>query len=115
MGGDLAVIRSAEENQFILDLLLKQKTVTWGGAWIGFQRNASDSKFYWIDGSPVEGPYQNWGSWEPNNQGNQENCGNMFGTQKDWNLRGKWNDVKCEVSESVPPNDCPLILCQKPI
>ena len=35
LGGDLAIISSAEENQFVFDLIKKQDTFTKLGAWIG--------------------------------------------------------------------------------
>ena len=60
MGGDLPIIASAEENQFVQDLVFKQNTVTGKGAWIGLKRNDANSLFYWIDGTPLEGHYQNW-------------------------------------------------------
>lgn len=43
-GGDLAIIRSSEENQFVWDLVTRQNTVTELGAWIGLFRK-DDSNF----------------------------------------------------------------------
>ncbi|XP_078350045.1 uncharacterized protein LOC144634874 [Oculina patagonica] len=45
LGGDLAIIKSAAENNFIFNLVKKQKTVTAWGVWLGFIRKA-DNKFY---------------------------------------------------------------------
>ena len=61
------ITRSAQEDDFIYGLEMKQPTVTRRDAWIGLQRNAADKKFYWVDSTPLEGHYQNWNKGEPNN------------------------------------------------
>ena len=43
LGGDLAIIKSAAENNFIFTLLKKQKTITGLGVWLGFVRKADNS------------------------------------------------------------------------
>ena len=74
LGGDLAIIRSQDENDFILDMLNKQQTVQNFGAWIGLYRKV-DNMFYWIDDTPLAGQYSAWDSGEPNNDQNRgENC-----------------------------------------
>ena len=55
MGGDLAIIKSAEENEFIRSLVMQQNTTTAFGAWLGFKRIKVDSKIYWHDDTLVEG------------------------------------------------------------
>ena len=107
LGADLAIIRSAAENTFIFDLVKKQKTVTVWGAWLGFVRKA-DTKFYWLDGTPLTRGYVPWGSGEPNNSQGKENCGNMFGAEK---RGGKWNDLQCDSFGLLKL--APVILCQK--
>ena len=63
LGGDLAIIRSQDENNFTLDLVMKQKTVTFWGAWLGLHRNPSArDEFYWIDGTPLAGQFSAWTS-----------------------------------------------------
>ena len=114
-GADLPVIRSAADDKFIFNLMKNQSTVTHLGLWLGMNRSAVGSKFYWVDGTPLEGQYQNWADGEPNNNNNGEHCGNMYGTPGDRNVKpGKWNDLPCEYgyfgNKSVP-----VILCQKPI
>lgn len=106
LGGDLAIIRSAAENNFIFNLVKKQKTITAWGAWLGFVRK-TDNKFYWIDDTPLAKGYTAWGSNEPNNL--LEKCGNMFGAG---GRAGKWNDILCDVN---PANlkHAPVILCKK--
>lgn len=110
MGGDLAIIRSADENSFISDLLKKQRGLTEWGAWLGFYRKA-DNKFYWIDDTPLEGQYTAWNFGEPNNYlGGPEDCGNMVGT-------GTWNDLYCNLRIQEfwinNPHNNPFALCQK--
>ena len=90
MGGDLVIIRSAQENDFIFELVEKLNKVF--GVWLGLQRKA-DSKFYWIDDTPVEGNYQNWNLGEPNDNGGIEDCGHMYGKGSS---AGKWNDSPCD-------------------
>ena len=108
LGGDLAIIRTAGENNFILGLVKKQKTITTWGVWLGLNRK-SDNKFYWIDGTPLKGNYSPWGSGEPNNMYNNEYCSNMFGTRS---RAGKWNDLWCTLKENQLKYS-PSILCQK--
>tara|TARA_X000001036_G_scaffold29864_3_gene24643 strand:+ start:937 stop:2820 length:1884 start_codon:yes stop_codon:yes gene_type:complete len=85
MGGHLATIRSAEENE--------QVTRISGGkpVWIGGIRKGSGNGpgadyWYWSDGQPWT--YTNWHPGEPNNAGGHENRVH-FGLQ----ARGTWNDV----------------------
>ena len=94
LGGDLAIIKSAAENNFIFTLLKKQKTITDWGVWLGFVRKA-DNKFYWIDDTPLAKGYTAWASGEPNNATGIEKCGNMFGSAN--SNGGKWNDLSCDV------------------
>ena len=107
LGGDLAIIKSAAENNFIFTLLKKQKTITGLGVWLGFVRKA-DNKFYWIDDTPLAKGYTAWASGQPNNV--REKCGNMFGSTK--GVGGQWNDLFCD----NPANHwkvAPVILCKK--
>ena len=113
MGADLPVIRSAAEDKFIFNLMKNQSTVTRLGLWLGMNRSAVDLKFYWVDGTPLEGHYQNWADGEPNNSNNGEHCGNMYGTPGT-SHPGKWNDLFCDCSRHGI-EAAPVILCQKPI
>ena len=110
MGGDLPFIASAEENQFVKDLVLKQNTVTLRGAWIGLQKNVTDSLFYWTDGTPLAGHYQNWNEGEPNNAKGNEGCVHTCPLN---DPPGTWNDDPCNLKPDQ--NGYPVILCQKPI
>jgi len=107
LGGDLAIIRTAEENNFIFSLVKKQKTITAWGVWLGFTRK-SDNKFYWFDDTPLAGHYSPFASGEPNNAGqDNEDCSNMHGTGS-----GEWNDLWCSLKEAQLKY-APSILCQK--
>jgi len=110
MGGDLPIIKSAEEDAFLTDLI-KTNTQSFWGAWIGLIRKA-DSRFYWIDDTPLEGQHSNsaWASEEPNNYRGIEDCVNHYGKE----YLGKWNDFPCEAG-SNHNNDNPVVLCQKPL
>lgn len=93
-GGELAIIESAEENDFIAKNVLKRI------AWIGLRRN-EEHEFYWIDGFPLEGTFSAWGRGEPNNV--KEECALM-------SKAGKWDDVFCTTPAIYKSAD---ILCQK--
>ena len=107
LGGDLAIIKSADENNFIFTLLKKQKTITDWGVWLGLVRKA-DKKFYWIDDTPLAKGYRAWGSGEPNNARGIEKCGNMYGLGV-----GKWNDLPCDIDPAKHWKYAPVILCKK--
>ena len=118
LGGDLGKITTYSKDQFIYDLLRKQKTVTHYGVWLGLHRKA-DNRFYWIDDTPLTG-YTAWGSGEPNNVryglNLGENCVHKIGEKRNWPFRaGEWNDVPCDLSGIVPPEIAPVVLCQKQI
>lgn len=108
LGGDLAIIKSATENNFIFTLLKKQKTITDWGVWLGFVRKA-DNKFYWIDDTPLAKGYTAWASGQPNNV--REKCGNMFGSAK--GVGGQWNDLFCDPNPANHWKVAPVILCKK--
>ena len=107
LGGDLAIIKSAAENNFIFTLLKKQKTVTLHGVWLGFVRKA-DNKFYWIDDTPLAKAYTAWGSRQPDSV--SEKCGNMLGLANSHG--GKWNDLTCDFDPKAWKY-APVILCKK--
>ena len=108
LGGDLAIIKSENQNNFIFSLIQSQNTFTKWGAWIGIQRRKADGKFYWIDNTPADGSYSIWAGGEPNNAGGSENCVQMYGNHR---LGKKWNDFSCELGSHV--TNAPVILCQK--
>ena len=105
LGGDLAKITSASENQFIFDFVTKQKKITDLGVWLGLHRK-SDNKFYWADDKLLAG-YSNWNSGEPNNVA--EKCGHMYSKGS---AKGHWNDVLCTIP-NARAKIAPVVLCQK--
>ncbi len=108
LGGDLAKITSAAENQFISDLITKQEK-TGLGAWIGLHRKA-DKKFYWVDGALDLTGYKGWNYGEPNNANKgDEDCVNMIGTGS---AKGRWNDIACTLPFSGQ-NAGPVVVCKK--
>ena len=118
MGGDLPIIKSAVADKFIFELIKNGNTVTPFGAWLGLERvKVNATKFRWIDDTPLEGEYKNWFDREPNNQGFNEDCVNMFGKSIDnrtsSRAEGKWNDYPCRCHNSL--NLCPVVLCQRPL
>ena len=106
LGGDLAKVTSATENQFIFDLLRKQNTIALYGVRLGLHRKA-DKKFYWADYTPLDG-YTAWGATEPSRI--DEKCGHMIGYGP---RGGKWNDIRCNFHAAFHPSTAPVILCQK--
>ena len=106
LGGDLAKIASASENQFISDLVTKQKKITDAGVWLGLHRKA-DNKFYWADGTLLAG-YSNWNTGEPNSVA--EKCGHLY---TKGSAKGKWNDWTCSRTSDSSAKNAPVVLCQK--
>ena len=98
MGADLPVIHSKEENDFITKNVNDKLPVGRRWIWLGLLRNAN-SRFFWVDSTPIEGNYEAWGTGEPNNDKNNENCAYIA-------QNGHWNDFECEISNG------PYVLCQ---
>ena len=107
LAADLAIIKSATENNFIFDLIKKQQTVTGKGVWLGLYRK-DDTKFYWIDDTPLGDQYSAWAIGEPNNQNNNEECVHLYGKGS---KGGEWNDRLCSLDDNLAP--APVVLCQK--
>ena len=82
---------------------MKQQTVQHWGAWIGLHRKA-DTKFYWIDDTPLEEQYSAWGNGQPSNL-NEKCVHTMI-------KKGKWNDNNCDLTEADRYR-APVVLCQK--
>jgi hypothetical protein len=99
LGGHLAAIGSAAENNFVAS------TVAGGGlAWIGFTDEGGEGTYYWTSGQPVT--YTNWCSGEPNNFPPGEDH-----TVINWCSGGGWNDwYATEVNPFVVEFDCLKIL-----
>ena len=98
MGGQLASITSASEDQFIYSLISSDASL-WAreggnpngagiGPWIGGYRDASGS-FQWSDGSVFS--YSNWASGEPNDYGGNENYIEFYSSTGSL-MNDSWND-----------------------
>ena len=95
------MIKSQEENQLVYNMA---KNGGSGITWIGMERNTSDKKFYWIDGSPATKSNDYYTNWYPNAPGKTENCGEMFMSVSNADVQ-KWNDRPCSTPTS-------FVLCQ---
>jgi len=109
VGGDLAVIRSQDENDFIPGLLKNPRQVQIEGAWPGLYRKLSDGNaFYWVDDTPLADYYSAWASYEPNGP-QEELCVQIYASSYN---PGKWNDMQCLLPASEQ-SKAPVVLCQK--
>lgn len=84
LGGALATINDADENEFV-----RAQVLGFDGAdrrgWLGFSDENSEGSFVWDSGQGVS--YTNWNAGEPNNSGGTEHYTEMLGSN------GEWNDV----------------------
>ncbi|MFK7933213.1 MAG: lectin-like protein, partial [Saprospiraceae bacterium] len=78
LGGHLAVINDAAENQYLTSFLGNQN------AFIGLTDEGTEGNFRWLNGDPVN--YTNWRADQPNNHENRQHYGQLLNT-------GKWNDT----------------------
>ncbi|XP_074546917.1 uncharacterized protein LOC141805663 [Halichoeres trimaculatus] len=91
-GGDLAVIDSQYENDFVASYLRDMELPTW----IGLSDLLLENQYAWSDGvSPVL--YTNWNDKEPNNAGGAEHCVAMAHNHL---VSGRWNDDACHKDHS---------------
>ena len=91
LGATLPIIKSAEENAFLLSL-----TKGKGDPRLGMVATTSDRVFEWLDGTAVADTFSAWFTGEPNNLGGEENCGMLSVSGK-----GKWNDELCKTSRVI--------------
>ena len=98
--GDLVKINSAEENDFVLQLV-RQKAPSLKQVWIGLGR--SGNRFYWSD-QPVP-VYYSWAAGEPTRQ-YIETCGHMYVgghlNEIPGRASGSWNDMGCQGHPKYP-------------
>jgi hypothetical protein len=85
MGGHLAVVDDAGENDFMAGLLS-------GYTWIGYDDLIVENSFEWVTGA--QPAYSNWNDNEPNNTNGREDCAGMYGADQSAEL-GRWNDSPC--------------------
>lgn len=93
IGGYLAVVNDAAENNFIASL------GTASTVWIGYSDQNTEGVFEWYGD---DSSYTNWATGEPNNYGGVEDYAYMFRST------GKWNDVDGHFeSEAMIEVPCP--------
>lgn len=81
-GGDLLKVTSGEENNFV-----KRSGKRW---WLALRRDTIQKGiFKWSDDTLPTVTF--WGPSEPNNNGNQEECGEVLDS-------GVWNDIPCHAN-----------------
>lgn len=84
LGGHLATITSAEENDALFNYMKESGYET---AYFGFTDKDNEGDWKWVTGENVD--YTNWSSGEPNNDGNgEENYAEFYYKYTD----GTWND-----------------------
>jgi|GEM_PF-3577547 len=83
----LATILDGGENGFLQTLLADFA----GNPWIGFTDTVSEGNWGWVSNYGVS--FINWNSGEPNNSGNNEDCGHFLGSGS--TSYGYWNDALC--------------------
>ena len=90
-GGHLTSIHSQDELAFIR-MLMDLSNVSSSRTWIGGERNGNS--FRWIDGTSFD--FDNWNELEPNNEGENENCIEVYTAPGDIK-HNKFNDKACNL------------------
>ena len=88
-GTFLAIPRSQDENDFIWDLIDRERM--WRGAWIGIHDIKHEGLFVGVDGSKIS--WTNWYYGEPNDADGENGVEISY-------YSGRWNDV--EILETRP-------------
>jgi hypothetical protein len=65
LGGHLAVVKSEDENQFLMSLMKRHAV---GVVWLGATDERVEGSWFWVDGQPLR--YRNWNPGQPNNKQN---------------------------------------------
>lgn len=120
LGGNLASINDAAENQWLVDTFASVIPGSEPIAWIGLNDIALEGSHTWISGEPLA--YTNWITGEPNNL-NDEDWGEIylfdgFTIQNQPISAGQWNDNNTSqgprqaiVEIVVPEPSSLVILC----
>ena len=92
-GGDLASVRSSEENA-------EAYALTGGvSTWIGYNDKAVEGSWVWTDG--YTGDYSNWLSGEPGPPGTDyEDCACYYYLFTEWGYGESWGDLTCTESQA---------------
>jgi len=92
LGGHLATINDAAENQWVYDTFANFGS-TDRNLWIGFDDVASEGSFVWSSGEPVT--FTKWAPGQPNNTGGNEDYAHFWAPSVVAVLgidEGSWND-----------------------
>ena len=92
LGATLPIIKSAEENAFLLSLMERK-----GDPRLGMIAPKGDNVFEWLDGTAVADTFSAWNTGEPNYVG-LENCGHLYVSGSG---KGKWNNDPCTYSRAI--------------
>src|SRR6185295_16590950 len=97
LGGHLATVRNAAENQWIYSQFSRFGGLS-RGLWIGLNDAASEGTFVWVSGEAES--FRNWGAGEPVNQNGLDDYVHLF-----WPSEGResrWNDNWDEGLGGIP-------------
>ena len=90
LGGHLAMIKTADMQNYIYNTMLTNPTVAkLSTFWIGATDKAKEGEWRWADGTLLSSTYSNWNSGEPNNAGGENYCQYYISSGN----KGKWNDL----------------------
>ena len=92
LGATLPIIKSAEQNAFLLSLMEGKDDPR-----LGMIAPNNDNVFEWLDGTAVADTFSAWNTGEPNNPGS-ENCGHLYVSGS---AKGKWNDDPCFIPRVI--------------
>lgn len=95
LGGHLATINSAEENQWVFTNFTALAGTPKPSFWIGLTDEAVEGQFVWVSGQPVT--YTFWYPGEPSNTSNEDYTAIRHGNAAP--PLGSWNDLYERVSD----------------
>ena len=92
LGATLPIIKSAEQNAFLLSLMEGKDDPR-----LGMIAPNNNNVFEWLDGTAVADTFSAWNTGEPNGPGS-ENCGHLYVSGS---AKGKWNDDPCSHPRAI--------------
>lgn len=104
LGGQLATVKNADENEFILALASRASSDSF---WLGATDEASEGNWVWVDGTPVT--FTNWAPEQPSNHDQAEHyLYLLIRHERDWvKQEMKWGDLP-----SAPDGPKPGFICE---
>ena len=92
LGATLPIIKSAEQNAFLLSLMEGKDDPR-----LGMIAPNNNNVFEWLDGTAVADTFSAWNTGEPNGPG-EKNCGHLYVSGS---AKGKWNDDPCSHPRAI--------------